>query len=81
MESKIKNLDNYKKIIKEYVISKKIEKKEDLVILIESIKQFYNKEIIVNYDLLIKDEITNKLEKILKIKFEINNDNTKSIKI
>lgn len=81
IEAKEKNIHNYKNTINEYVISKKIERKEDLIILIESIKEFYNKNIIVNYDLLIKNDFIKIIEKILKINFEHNQDNTKSVKI
>lgn len=81
IESKNIDLNNYKTIITEYVISKKIWKKEELIFFIESIKEFHNKDIIINYDLLIKEEFIEIIEKILKINFEQNEDNTKSIKI
>lgn len=80
IESKNNDLKIYKNIINEFVISKKIENKDDLIKLINSIKEFYNKDIILNYDLLIKDEFVKVLEKILKINFEENNS-AKAIKI
>lgn len=80
IESKNNDLKIYENIINEFVISKKIENKGDLIKLINSIKEFYNKDIILNYDLLIKDEFVKVLEKILKINFEENNS-AKAIKI
>ena len=80
IESENNDLKIYENIINEFVISKKIENKNDLIKLINSIKEFYNKDIILNYDLLIKYEFVKVLEKILKINFEENN-NAKTIKI
>ncbi len=81
IESKIIDLINYKNIIKEYVISKKIDKKESLLILIDSIKEFYNKDVIINYDLLISEDLLKNIEKILKINFKKSDNNIKYIKI
>lgn len=81
IESKNNDLKIYENIINEFVISKKIENKNDLIKLINSIKEFYNKDTILNYDLLIKYEFVKVLEKILKTNFEKKQDNTKSLKI
>jgi len=75
------NLNNLKKInkktINEYVISYKVMSTQDIKILIQSIKEFYNnKNIIINYDLLIKEELIPILQKILKIDFKEQQDNT-----
>ena len=58
----------------EYVISRKIDNKDLLKIFIKSLWEFHNNQIIINYDLLIKEDYISLLERILKKKFNVNND-------
>ena len=79
LDSKKEDLDKLinKQKINEFVISKKIKEKEELRDIIKSIKEFYKiPNIIINYDLLIKKEFIHALEKILKIRFNENDDKT-----
>lgn len=79
IEANINNISQIidKDIINEFVISKKISSINELKLLINSIKEFYKQNnIIINYDILINKNLILVLEKILKINFNKNNDNT-----
>ena len=76
LKSKYSDILNYREDISEFVISIKVDDKNKLINLISSIKEFYNKNLIINYDLLIKKEYIKVIEKILNIKFNQNEDLT-----
>lgn len=66
----------------EFIISKRIKTKEELKEFFKSFQEFYNeKNIIINYDLLLETKFISVLEKILKINFTKNKDLTFSGKI
>lgn len=72
-------VENYKS--SNFVISKKIQSKQDLSRFFTSIKSYHKSDIIMNYDLLIKKEYIPLIEKILQRSFSINSDMTYKLQI
>ncbi len=81
LEAKKEQIDIFKNLTHEFVISSKIDNKIQLIKFLKSLKDMHKNNFIINYDLLIKNEYIKILEKSLKIEFEKNDDLTYSKKL